>query len=62
MTRQQLLEALAALFAMDEGSIQALADALLLDFLLTEGYADVVEAYLAVLPSQWLMRQGDPHG
>ena len=51
MTRAEVLQVLASLHALNPASVPALAEACLLEFLVAEGYADVVEVYLAVLSS-----------
>jgi hypothetical protein len=45
MTRDELLDVLPTLSILDPASAHQLAEAVLLDFLLSEGYDDVVKAY-----------------
>jgi hypothetical protein len=49
MTREELCQALPTLAELDADTARQLAVASLLDLLATEGYADVVEAYLGLL-------------
>jgi hypothetical protein len=46
MTEDELLQVFHAVKVLDPASAQACAEAALLDFLCTEGYAHVVEAYM----------------
>jgi hypothetical protein len=58
MTREELCQALPTLAELDADTARQLAVASLLDLLATEGYADVVEAYLGLLAAVDLPARG----